>query len=64
MKIDVNQEELQFLMRFCARSIQLCNQLKDRNFKIFDLELGENIEKAQVLYNKLERAYEIENIIN
>lgn len=59
MKIDVNKEELEFMMRFCKRSIQLASQLGDKAPGIFDPERGENIEKATKLYNKLARAYEI-----
>jgi len=61
MKVDVNQEELEFLMRFCKRAIQLATQLGDKGGTIFDPERGENIEKATKLYIKLERAYHTRN---
>ena len=59
MIIDVNKEELEFIMRFCKRSIQLASQLGDKAPGIFDPERGENIEKATKLYTKLQRAYEV-----
>lgn len=59
MKIDVNKEELEFLMRFCKRAIKLASQLGEKCGTIFDSERGENIEKATKLYNKLKRADEI-----
>ncbi len=62
MKIDVSKEELEFIMRFCKRSIQFATQLGEKCGTIFDPERGENIEKATRLYNKLERAYEIDCI--
>lgn len=58
MKIDVNKEKLEFLMRFCKRSIQLATQLGEKAGTIFDPERGENIEKATKLYSKLERIYQ------
>jgi hypothetical protein len=64
MKIEVNLEELEFLMRFCKRSIKIAAQLKNKTGTIFDTERGENIEKATKLYKKLEMAYQIWEITN
>lgn len=54
--VNLNQEELEFIMRFCKRSIQLASQLGDKAPNIFDPEREENIEKATKLYNKLDDA--------
>jgi hypothetical protein len=58
MIVDLNKEELEFVMRFCKRSIQLASQLGEKAPGIFDPERGENIEKATALYNKLKISYE------
>ncbi len=62
MIIDINKEELEFLMRVCKRSIQLAAQLGEKCGAVFDPERGENIEKATKLYNKLESAYKVGHI--
>ena len=66
MEIDLNKDELEFLMRFCKRSIQVASELGEKCGTIFDPERGENIEKATILYNKLKQSYknkdETENI--
>ncbi len=62
MIIDINKEELQFLMRVCKRSIELATQLGDKCGAVLDPERSENIEKATKLYNTLESAYKVGHI--
>lgn len=58
MKIEVKKEELEFIMHFCKRFIKFSSQHKCDT--TFDLKIRENIATATILYNKIERAYEIE----
>lgn len=59
MLIDLNEEEIEWMMRFCKRSIALSSQLGEKGLNIFDAERGENIEKATILYNKLKKCNEL-----
>lgn len=56
MKIDVNEEELEFMMSFCSRAIEFGTQLGEQCGTMFDPARGENIEKATILYNKFKNA--------
>ena len=58
MNVDLNKEEIEFLMRYCKRLIQLSEEYFRKDFKIFDPEFGENKEKATILYNKLKNSNE------
>ncbi len=56
--VNLNDEELEWMMRFCQRSIQLASHLGDKAGTIFDPERGENIEKATKLFNKLKKSHD------
>lgn len=58
MIVDLSEEELEWMMRFCKRSIHCASQLGDKAPGIFDTERGESIEKATTLYNKLKGTLE------
>ena len=57
VNVKLSIEELKWMLRFCSRSIQLCDKVKDSTC-IFDPELGENKEKALILHDKLSKALE------